>query len=55
MMISSSTSTRFAKNACRAIADLVEICQVLYFTCHPQTVADLVEAIPGAVVMDISK
>jgi uncharacterized protein YhaN len=43
------------KNACRAIADLVEICQVLYFTCHPQTVADLVEAIPGAVVMDISK
>ena len=42
------------KNACLAIADLVGTCQVLYFTCHPQTVADLVEAIPGAVVMDIS-
>jgi len=42
------------KNACQAIADLAEICQVLYFTCHPQTVEDLVEATPDAVVMDIS-
>lgn len=42
------------KNACQAIADLAETCQVLYFTCHPQTVEDLVEAAPDAVVMDIS-
>ena len=42
------------KNACQAIADLAVTCQVLYFTCHPQTVEDLVEATPDAVVMDIS-
>jgi len=43
------------KNACRAIADLAETCQILYFTCHPQTVDDLVEARPDAVVMDIGE
>ncbi|MGB4578418.1 MAG: hypothetical protein WBH94_01435, partial [Methanoculleus sp.] len=42
------------KNACQAIANLAETCQVLYFTCHPQTVTDLIEATPDAVVMDIS-
>jgi uncharacterized protein YhaN len=42
------------KNACQAIANLAETCQVLYFTCHPQTVRDLIEATPDAVVMDIS-
>jgi len=42
------------KNACQAIANLAETCQVLYFTCHPQTVKDLIEATPDAVVMDIS-
>ena len=43
------------KNACRAIADLAETCQILYFTCHPQTVDDLAEARPDAVVMDIGE
>ncbi len=43
------------KNACRAIADLAETCQILYFTCHPQTVDDLVEVRPDAVVMDIGE
>lgn len=43
------------KNACQAIADLAGTCQVLYFTCHPETVSDLTEVIPDAVVMDISK
>ncbi|NLZ29656.1 MAG: hypothetical protein GX885_02735, partial [Methanomicrobiales archaeon] len=43
------------KNACQAIADLAETCQVLYFTCHPQTVDDLIEARPDAVVMDIGE
>jgi len=42
------------KNACQAIANLAETCQVLYFTCHPQTVGDLTGAVPDAVVMDIS-
>ncbi|MBA7476166.1 hypothetical protein ES707_11545 [subsurface metagenome] len=42
------------KNACQAIANLAGTCQVLYFTCHPETVGDLTEAIPDAVVMDIS-
>ena len=41
------------KNACDAIADLAETCQVLYFTCHPETVRDLTEAVPGAVVMGL--
>jgi uncharacterized protein YhaN len=43
------------KNACHAIADLAGTCQVLYFTCHPETVRDLTKVIPDAVVMDISK
>ncbi|MCK9278736.1 MAG: hypothetical protein M0P22_11675, partial [Methanoculleus sp.] len=42
------------RNACRAIADLTGTCQVLYFTCHPETVRDLTDAIPDAVVMDLS-
>ena len=42
------------KNACKAIAELAETCQVLYFTCHPETVADLTSAAPGTVVMDLS-
>ncbi|MDI6867878.1 AAA family ATPase [Methanoculleus sp.] len=42
------------KNACRAIAELAETCQVIYFTCHPHAVEDLVEATPDAVVMDLS-
>ncbi|MCQ1538288.1 AAA family ATPase [Methanocalculus taiwanensis] len=43
------------KNACDAIADLAETCQVLYFTCHPETVRDLTEAVPGAVVMGLGR
>lgn len=43
------------KNACEAIADLAETCQVLYFTCHPETVRDLREAVPGAVVMGLGR
>lgn len=42
------------KNACKAIAELAETCQVLYFTCHPETVADLTSAAPRTVVMDLS-
>lgn len=43
------------KHACDAIADLAETCQVLYFTCHPETVRDLKEAVPGAVVMGLGR
>ena len=43
------------KHACEAIADLAETCQVLYFTCHPETVRDLTEAVPGAVVMEMGR
>jgi uncharacterized protein YhaN len=43
------------KNACDAIADLAGTCQVLYFTCHPETVRDLKEAVPGAVVMEMGR
>ncbi len=42
------------KNACRAIAELAETCQVIYFTCHPQIARDLTEVTPDTVVMDIS-
>ena len=42
------------RNACRAIAELAEACQVIYFTCHPQTAQDLAGAMPDAVVMNIS-
>ncbi|RQD82138.1 MAG: hypothetical protein D5R96_05935 [Methanocalculus sp. MSAO_Arc2] len=41
------------KNAYDAIADLAETCQVLSSTCHPETVRDLTEAVPGAVVMEM--
>lgn len=42
------------RNACRAIAELSETCQVIYFTCHPQTAEDLAGALPDTVVMNIS-
>lgn len=41
------------KNACLAISDLAETCQVLYFTCHPETIRDLRVAVPDAVVVDV--
>lgn len=41
------------QNACLAISDLAETCQVLYFTCHPETIGDLTVAVPDAVVVDL--
>ncbi|NVO66441.1 AAA family ATPase [Methanofollis tationis] len=41
------------QNACLAIADLAETCQVLYFTCHPETLESLTAAVPDAVVVDL--
>jgi len=40
-------------NACEAIRDLSESCQVLYFTCHPELVNDLTNAVSDAVVIPI--
>ncbi|WP_346865926.1 hypothetical protein [Methanocalculus sp. MSAO_Arc2] len=42
----------YRKNPCEAISDLADTCQLFYFTCHPETVWDLTEALPGAVVME---
>lgn len=39
------------KRGCQAIADLAEKTQVLYFTCHPETVDLLTEAQPDAQVI----
>jgi uncharacterized protein YhaN len=41
------------KRGCQAIADLAGKTQVLYFTCHPETVALLTEAQPDARVIDL--
>lgn len=43
------------ERGCRAIADLAGKMQVLYFTCHPETVELLTEARPDARVIDLSK
>ncbi|NLI73599.1 MAG: AAA family ATPase [Euryarchaeota archaeon] len=43
------------KNACRAIAELTKACQVIYFTCHPNTVEDFNESIPDTVVINLSE
>ena len=40
---------------CQAIADLAGKTQVLYFTCHPETVALLTEARPDARVIDLGE
>jgi uncharacterized protein YhaN len=43
------------KMGCQAIADLAGKTQVLYFTCHPETVALLTEAQPDARVIDLGE
>ena len=41
------------QNACEAIARLADTTQVLYFTCHPETVAYLLEKEQAATVVDL--
>lgn len=41
------------ENACDAIARLTDITQVLFFTCHPETVEELVQKEPRATVIDL--
>jgi len=41
------------ENTCRAIAELAENNQIMYFTCHPETVALLKESRPDAVVIEL--
>jgi len=41
------------ENSCKAIAKLADINQIMYFTCHPETVELLKESRPDAVVIDL--
>jgi uncharacterized protein YhaN len=41
------------KNSCKAISQLAESNQVLFFTCHPETVEILLEKNPDAQVIDL--
>jgi len=41
------------KNSCKAISQLAESNQVLFFTCHPETVEILLEKNPDAHVIDL--
>jgi uncharacterized protein YhaN len=41
------------ENSCRAIAGLAEKNQVIYFTCHPDTVELLTGCVPDARVIDL--
>ncbi|TAJ43979.1 ATP-binding protein [Methanofollis fontis] len=43
------------RRGCQAIADLAGKTQVLYFTCHPETVALLTEARPDVRIIDLGK
>ncbi|MDO9540464.1 MAG: hypothetical protein Q7J09_10765, partial [Methanocalculus sp.] len=43
------------RQACRAIGDLGDTCQVLYFTCHPETADELIDLVPGAVRIEIGE
>jgi len=43
------------ENSCRAIAQLAETSQIIYFTCHPETVELLKISRPDAVVIDLER